>query len=273
MATNGSFFEMVRHPLKLRWAEVIAVEDVTPQMRRVTFEGPDLADFTSLSPEDHIKVFFPAPGKDVPVVPSLGEHGMVMPEGEKPIARDYTVRRYDAGQQRLEIDFYLHASGGPAASWAHAVTVGRKLAFGGPRGSRVLQREFDWQLFVGDETALPEVARRIDEGNAGKRTLVIMAVNGPAEEQSLGDPAKVTVEWIHRPSPHANVGAEYREAIARLLPSEGEGFVWLAGEASELRAAHEELVKVRGFDKARVKASGHWKRGVVNHDHHEPIAP
>ncbi|HKO53158.1 MAG TPA: siderophore-interacting protein [Polyangiaceae bacterium] len=34
--------------------------------------------------------------------------------------------------------------------------------------------------------------------------------------------------------------------------------------------APEDHVKVF-FPRSRIRASGHWKRGVVGHDHHEPI--
>jgi len=60
-------------------------------------------------------------------------------------------------------------------------------------------------------------------------------------------------------------------ALRKVLPDTGSGFAWLAGEASEVRAALDKLVKVHRFDKSRVYASGHWKRGVSNHDHHEEI--
>lgn len=272
MAINENLFQLVRHPLEIRRLEVVQVHELTPMMRRITLGGSALQGFTSLAPEDHIKVFFPAPGQDEPVVPVLGPHGLVPPQDGKPIVRDYSVRRFDAARSLLEIDFFLHEDGGPASSWAAQAAVGQRLAIGGPRGSRVLVPRFDWQLFVGDETALPQIGRRIEELPAETRAIAVIAVNGEREQQSWLSAAPLVVEWVHRPAPTASVAEAYRASLARLLPVEGNGFAWLAGEASEVRAAHDELVRVRGFDKARIRASGLWKRGVSNHDHHEEIA-
>ena len=51
----------VRHELRFRQLDVTRVEDITPAMRRITLAGPDLAGFTSLSFDDHVKLFFPGP--------------------------------------------------------------------------------------------------------------------------------------------------------------------------------------------------------------------
>jgi len=57
----------VRHSLKFRLLQVKRVQPLTPHLIRVTFTGDDLHDFESASFDDHIKVFFPAPGADKPV--------------------------------------------------------------------------------------------------------------------------------------------------------------------------------------------------------------
>ena len=88
-------------------------------MIRVTLGG-DLAGFTSLGFDDHIKLFFPQPPA---------------PSGEPQTAsRDYTPRCYDPVANTLEIEFVLHDAG-PATSWAEQVQPGQSLQIGGPRGS------------------------------------------------------------------------------------------------------------------------------------------
>ncbi len=54
----------VRHQAKLRRVQVGRVEHLSPHMRRITFTGPELDGFVSLAPDDHVKLFFPAPGQD-----------------------------------------------------------------------------------------------------------------------------------------------------------------------------------------------------------------
>src|ERR1700687_765061 len=106
----------VRHPLKFRLLQVSRIEPLTPHVARITLTGDDLHDFTSASFDDHIKVFFPAPGEDKPVVPVAGPDAPVFAAAQpRPIARDYTPRRFDREAGELVIDFVLHDVG-PAST-------------------------------------------------------------------------------------------------------------------------------------------------------------
>jgi uncharacterized protein YbjT (DUF2867 family) len=66
-----------------------------------------------------------------------------------------------------------------AARRAAAAQPGDVVGVAGPRGSFVLERQLDWQLFVGDETAQPEFARRLEELPADTRAMVVSVVDGP----------------------------------------------------------------------------------------------
>lgn len=274
MSHDKDLFELVRHPLKVRFLTVARVVELTPHMKRITLSGPELAGFTSLAPEDHVKIFFPRPGEDRPAAPTFGPLGVPLPSlGPKPIGRDYTPRRYDAALGELDIDFFLHG-GGVAARWAAQAAPGHSLAVAGPRGSFVLRREMRSHVFVADETAWPEIVRRIEELPTTTSASVVAVCNGPSEEQPLPNREGVTVRWVHRPTPDANVSEALVAAVRTLSvldDSPGGAFVWLAGEASEVGAVYRHLLRERGVPKSYVHASGHWKRGVVAHDHHEPI--
>lgn len=153
----------VRHPLKFRLLQVVRIHAVTPHLLRVTLSGPDLADFESASFDDHVKVFLPPPGTERPTLPSVGPDGPVFPDGEpKPVARDFTPRRFDRTKCELDLEFVLNHPG-PASQWAAQARVGQWLGIGGPRGSFVVPTGFDWHLLIGDDTALPAVARRLEE--------------------------------------------------------------------------------------------------------------
>src|SRR5262245_64878870 len=72
-----------RHEPKRRRLDVMAVDKVTPHMVRVTLSGAELAGFTSLGFDDHVKLFFPE------VEPTeVDSNG-----APKPVSRDYTTRR------------------------------------------------------------------------------------------------------------------------------------------------------------------------------------
>jgi NADPH-dependent ferric siderophore reductase len=266
--------QLVRHPLRLRRLKVSAVRMVTPRMRRVTLAGPELEGFVSAAPEDHVRLFFPAPGEDEPALP--GENDLAAATGANPriVARDYTPLHHDPTGGTLEIDFFLHGQG-PAAAWAERARPGQVLGLLGPRGSHVLRASFDWHLLAGDETALPEMAGRLAALPPTCRALAVLAVRDAGEEQALWSAAPLDLRWVHRPGPQAGSSSPrvtpLLDQVRRLELPPGEGLCWLAGEASEVRAIYRHLVGERGLDRSRIRASGHWKRGVANHDHHEAI--
>ncbi len=256
----------VRHTPRRRLLTVQRVERLTPTMARVTLGG-DLEGFHSGAYDDHVKVFFPLPGRSAPTLPEPGPDG-TPPEGaERSPGRDYTPRRYDA--TALVIDFALHDAG-PATDWAAQAAPGQQLAVGGPRGSFVVPDDFDWYLFIGDETALPAIGRRLEELRAGVRAFVVAAVTGPEEQQTLGSRATVSATWVHRPLSRAEDPAPLLDAVRALtLPKTGDGYAWAAGESQTAKLLRRHLIDGRGLDKAWVKAAGYWKRGAVSiHETH-----
>lgn len=220
---------------------------ITPGMLRILFEGEDLTDFSSPGADDHVKLFIPA---------ASGE----------PEKRDYTPRAFDRATRTLAIDFAIHEAG-PATRWALAAKTGDALQIGGPRGSTLISPTFDWWLLVGDETALPAIGRRIEELPAGARVTSLIAVAGPAEEQSFRTQARHEAIWVYRPPAHADNPAPLLEALHALAWPEGDGFVWVAAEARVARAVRDYISGCKGHPAAWMKAAGYWLKGEA--DAHE----
>ena len=59
MQTADHFVRRVRHELKLRDLTVARIERLGDGFAAITFTGDALADFTSLSFDDHVKFMFP----------------------------------------------------------------------------------------------------------------------------------------------------------------------------------------------------------------------
>jgi NADPH-dependent ferric siderophore reductase len=253
--------QRVRHPLKFRLLQVKQVHTLTPHLIRVTFTGDDLHDFVSASFDDHIKVFFPEPGEDKPTLPEAGPNGPVFAEGKRPIARDFTPRRYDREARELDIEFAMHEAG-PAANWAAQAKVGQYLGVGGPRGSFVVPTGFDWHLLIGDDTALPAIARRLEEMPAGKRVAVVIEVADPSAQIEFNTQAELHLIWCYRNGTGLRGEALLRAVRDTYLPKDGEGYVWAAGESATIRAVRQHLCTERGVDKARIRAASYWKQGA-----------
>ncbi|WP_345816226.1 siderophore-interacting protein [Paraburkholderia sp. PREW-6R] len=253
--------QRVRHPLKFRLLQVKQVRQLTPHLIRVTFTGDDLHDFVSASFDDHIKVFFPEPGADKPLLPQAGPDGPVFADGKRPTARDFTPRRFDRDARELDIEFAMHEAG-PAATWAAQARVGQYLGIGGPRGSMVIPTGFDWHLLVGDDTALPAIARRLEELPPGTRVAAVIEVADASAKLEFSTQAELHVLWCYR-SEAAERGDTLLKAVREMyLPVDGEGYVWAAGESSTMRAVRYHLCTERGVDKSRIRASSYWKMGA-----------
>ncbi|MEX3763481.1 siderophore-interacting protein [Paraburkholderia phenoliruptrix] len=254
--------QRVRHPPKFRLLQVRKVQPLTPHLIRVTLTGEDLHDFVSASFDDHIKVFFPEPGADKPVLPQAGPEGPVFPEGRRPVARDFTPRRFDREARELDIEFAMHDAG-PAATWAAQAQTGQYLGIGGPRGSLVIPTAFDWHLLIGDDTALPAIARRLEELPAGKRVAAVIEVADPSARIEFKTQAELHLVWRYRSEGGTRGEALLQAVRATCLPQDGEGYVWAAGESATIRAVRYHLCTERGVDKSRIRAASYWKQGAV----------
>ena len=109
------------------------VSQLTPQMRRITFVGDDLAGYPNDGPGTHFKLVLPADGGEL-VLPVEGPDGLQWPE-PRPILRTYTPREVDTAARRLVVDFALHDDGGPASVWAASAQPGDQVVVTGGRGA------------------------------------------------------------------------------------------------------------------------------------------
>ncbi|MBM0105866.1 siderophore-interacting protein [Steroidobacter sp. S1-65] len=247
----------VRHELRLRRATVAKVETIAPQIKRITLQSEELRGFTSLGFDDHVKLFFPtADGRLNLSLP--GTEGA----GEK-IMRDFTPRRFDAEKGELVIDFFIHEDG-PATTWAVNAGPGSVLGVGGPRGSSIISTDgIGLHLLIGDETALPAIARRLEELPANTCAMVVAEV-APGFELHMSSRANLQIVWVPRnQSAQAGAGEGLIGALND-LPIVKEGcFAWAATETQAARAIRRYLMEKRGFDKRWVKAAGYWQRGAV----------
>jgi len=258
-STDPYAVQRVRHTLKARLLQVRHVAAISQNLVRITLTG-ELDDFTSASFDDHVKVFLPD-GDALPVIPTIGPNGPSYPEGvQRPTMRDYTPRNYRAESNELDIDFVLHDHG-PAGLWASQAKPGQHLGIAGPRGSFVIPDNFEWHLLIGDETALPAIARRLEELPSGTRVIALIEISAPEHRIALDTATDATIQWVE----HASESAESLlvQAVRDTPLPEGEGFIWAAGESSVVKAVRHHLVAERGVDKARIRASSYWRRGDV----------
>lgn len=248
---------MLRHPVVFRRVQVREVIDLSPHMRRIVVAGPELEGFHSGAPDDHIKVAFRNPGGEY-VTPTIGPNGPEYPADKAPSPmRDYTPRHHDAAAGTLAIDFVIHGDG-PASDWAEGVQPGDDFAFGGPRGSFLPADDFDHYVLAGDETALPAIARWLEEMPAGRRATVLIEIPEDADRQQLVTRADVDITWLPRDGAPAETSELLEKALDALAP-EGDAFWWIACESRRARLMRKALTELRGVPKDWIRATGYWK--------------
>lgn len=253
----------IRHDVRIRLAQVVRVEILSPRMRRIVLGGDDLADFSTAAPDDHVKLFFAAPGQDKPTLPTMGPGGRALPAGAAcPIARDYTPRRFDAASGTLTIEFVLHGHG-PAASWARSAVPGQWLGIAGPRGSQLVPEDYDTYLLAGDETALPAIARRLEEMQPGARAIALIEIENGDEERHLPTAANASVQWLHRNGRPAGTSDQLERALRSVQLPNGDTHAWLAGEIETIRRLRTHLIEDRSIQRTDIKAAGYWRLGVA----------
>ncbi|MFU2329840.1 siderophore-interacting protein [Pseudomonas sp. NFX98] len=250
----------VMHEIKRRRLEVLRVVDLTPRMRRITLGGPELAGFVSLGTDDHVKLLFPQNAAEQAALETL-VLGAGKDNGPMPAMRDYTPRRYDLDSLELDIDFVLHGDG-PASTWAEQAKPGQFLHIGGPRGSMIVPDMFDSYLLIGDETALPAIARRLEGLAANRRALVIVEVENGKEQQVLDSAAEVNVIWVLREGGKDHLLSTVRQIQ---VPT-GSLYAWVATESKVSRQIRRVLLDEHGLDDQFVKAVGYWKLGDGEED-------
>jgi NADPH-dependent ferric siderophore reductase len=265
--------ESVRHPMAVRRTEVVAVRPVVPSIVRVTVAGPELTGFASLGPTDHVKVFFPDPETGELTMPEVGADGIRRPTSGVILSRDYTplgVHMDVDGGTTLDLDFVLHGDDGPASAWAARAVAGSPLGIGGPRGSRLALPDIGRLLVIADETALPATRRWLGLVPA---SIPVTALFDVADDSVTGyfegTADRVDVEWLLR----EDGPGQLDEALRSLGPIDDETFVFMAGEATTLVPLRRYLRHELGLPAEQVSASGYWKRGIVNLDHHAPLDP
>ena len=230
--------ERVRHELHVRDVTVTRIERLSPGFVAITFGGESLANFVSLSFDDHVKFMVP------------DSSGSLQ-------RRDFTPRHFDLQRRELTLEFALHEHG-PACQWARDAKLGDTAVIGGPRGSMIIPLDYDWHVLVGDASALPAIHRRLEELPAGSHARVIAHVNNSADQRQFASAASLDVQWVHSHD-------DLLRAVHGLVLPVGDGFAWGAGEASVMAQVRDVLLTHQQLPLASTRISAYWKQGTADY--------
>jgi NADPH-dependent ferric siderophore reductase len=249
-------------PAPLR-AEVRRVETLSSRFRRVVLGGGQLDQFSWPGPASHLKLVLPLPGDSQLDLPEPDADGLVRYDRSRMVLRTYTPRAWDPGAGELTLDLFLHGEG-PASVWAGSVKPGDVVGLSRPRARYDINPDADWLVVAGDESAVPAIATILDARPADLPTTVVVECDG--EDRDLGLPVgsdPVLAERSREP------GAALLEALNAALPAEGDGRVWVAGEARGIRKVRAHLLHERRLPAASMVTRGYWRQGEADHPDHD----
>ncbi|MFJ6850767.1 siderophore-interacting protein [Streptomyces sp. NPDC091271] len=260
----GLHAEKVGYPIGVRETEVVRTAMVGAGLLRVTLGGKGTEGFEAHAPDEHVKLLFPDSDGTLRLPEPNGT--MLRWAGSVLRSRQYTVRRYDPVSGEIDIDIALH-DGGLASDWAREARPGAVMHLAGPPGGLIVPHSYDRYLLAGDITALPAIARRLEELPRSAKGWAFVEVPDVAEQIELSAPEGVEVRWLHRDDRSAAADEAFVRAVTSVTVPEGERvYVWVAGEAGQIKPLRRWVRDELGLDKADHDITGYWKRGVADFD-------
>ncbi|WP_068277859.1 siderophore-interacting protein [Aldersonia kunmingensis] len=258
-------------PTLLR-AHVLASKQVSPNFVRVTVGGEELSSFTAMGFDQWFRLFVKKPGQAelrLPTQTSLLWYAQYLMMGaEKPLCRNFTVREYRSAEAALhgagpeiDIDFVSHGDASPASAWANSVSPGDELGMLDEGLIYNPEPAADWQLFVGDESALPAILGILRSADRGLRGEAFIEIPHADDAQEVDAPEGVNLHWLVRTDSHARAGKLALDAVTAATLPTGRGYAFLAGEKDLATGLRRLLVNERGFAKEDISFTGFWRFG------------
>jgi len=241
---------------------VVAVEDVQPHLRRITFGGGDLTTFRPLGPDTFLYLLLPPPGRtELTIDQSFGWEAVAdMAEDERPVGGYYTVREWRPGVAEMDVLMVLHGDAGHASAWAARAQVGDPVALWGPRSTWNPPADADRYLLVADETGLPAAAVIIESLPAGTPIQLVAETLSTEERPELPHHDGLEVVWCDRNGAAPGTTTLLEDAV-RALPwsDEGNPYVWGGAESHAMSAVRRYVRRERGLPQASVDLGPYWR--------------
>lgn len=255
-----------------RLLQVVRVQALSHAMRRITLSGAQLRGFPVDRNGAHIKVFLPRAGQRHPVLPTLGVNGPVWPDAHlRPITRTYSVRRYCAATNELDIDFVLHGAASPASGWAQNALPGDTLGVAGPGGPDPLLKPAAQHILAGDLTALPAICALLEALPRTALGYAFIEIDHQDFRQAVSHSTQVQLQWVLRDdglNAHENTLLQAVKT-ARLPLRDASLSAFVAGENSSVLAVRDYLRQRYGLQKRELYAVPYWHREQDEETYHQ----
>ena len=228
---------------QFRAAIVLSTRHISPSMIRVTLGGEGLRGFVSCGGLDEF-VWLSFPDENAPLDDAPGRY--------------YTIRHWDESRAEMTVDFVSH-EGGIASTWARFAQPGHRLGVLKPRFRYVPPADAHWVLLLADATGLPAVGRIIEERPSAVPVIAHIEINSIDDRQEFAARTD-QVHW-YESFGHGGCPSRLSAIAAEMELPQGPGYVWVAGEASEVAACRRHFRDTLGLPRERLTSIGYWIHG------------
>lgn len=224
---------------------VLAIEQVSPHMRRIVLGGPELSAWLSN-----------------PAVQEPGAWIKIFPPAIK--GRAYTIRDIDYHLSTISIDFVLHGhelERGTVSGWARQCSPGDCLSIAGPRsGQFILEDDTSWIWMAVDLTALPAAIRIIQTLPKELNVYGLFVVDDLKDKQEIRTSASVHCHW-RRVALFPEMPITKKLLTDEIKSLSGKGQIWIAGEANWVKSWKTFWQENKTVDYSTLSCKGYWKLG------------
>lgn len=249
----GLALPKLQTPPNFRQGRVVAISHPGAGYVRLRIAADHLAAFAVSGL--HLRLLLPPEGR-VAVWPSVSNAGRtVWPTGDDKLHDPvYTIRAIDPVAGCLEVDVFLHGRG-RTCRWAGLVQRGALVGLIGPGGGYLPTARH--LVLVGDETALPAIARILENAAPDTRGQALILVPDAGAMQPLACPPGVRLCLLFR-----SAGDSLERGLAAVkLPAAGLAggrHLWIAGERAQCQRLRGQFNAASGWAKGETTISGYW---------------
>ena len=161
----------------------------------------------------------------------------------------------------IDIDFVSHGDGGPASAWAAKAAPGDQVAFLDEGLIYNPTEDYEWQLLVGDESALPAIMGIVSTAPRDLKAEVFLEIPHADDAQTVAAPEGVDIHWVIRTDAHTHPGLLALAAVQDATLPDGPSYTYIAGERELATSLRRHLVNDRKFPKSNVTFTGYWRFG------------
>ncbi|MFT4162807.1 siderophore-interacting protein [Shinella sp.] len=131
----------------------------------------------------------------------------------------------------------------------------------GPTGRR--RPQVDWYLLVGDETALPVIARTLESLPTAAKGFAFIEVADESGQQPIRYDADIELRWLHRNDAEAGTTSLLVDAVRSVeMPPAGTRIHAMAGvEYPAFKAIRRYWRDELKLDKKDILPAAYWRRG------------